>query len=427
MRYDKIVFGCLMLAGVLAGCSQYDFNQEYAKEMKDLLPDFDMYNVEVAKMDFGREAAGKTAHVYSQDGVNVMNVFLDENGRFEGRFRGEVRNGSKWRTTVDEGPVGSGKRKVAMMPQHGYYIFEDIWTMKKGDFDLNDVIVEYSYSDSIVMEGGRRYLEELVIDIKPRHSGTEHVDGFALQLPEFITTLRDADRITSIRVNGGEDLKNKSSLWRKISPSNSDMNGAKINTKKLDDRFTYEFFKDIHDVPAGTAYRLVVTFDTSKEKCVTPEEWNEMCHPAGALADRKNAYKYRWDYNPFITVHDISVGSVLDSADDAVYIEVHLPFYPFTESGIPSAAQAGSQAYSNDWHLWYVCAVGAGSTGNLAEVKWFYPFALDVPYSDAFRPCMEGMKISNCYAGFTNWMRKIGANENWFTFPYANHVQPFNK
>lgn len=434
MRLTKSIIACTIAITALCGCNQYEYKPEYVQDLKSKLPDFSMHYVENINVNFGASNAGAIVHFTPEEkGIETeTNIFLDENGCFKGKFLSPKVNGKGWIRELVEpampGTTKSWKRTIAMNPQHGFYAFEDGWSTTESDFDLNDVIVEYCYSDSIVQEYDaskgklRTYLDQLVINIKPRHMGTDRRDGFSLQLPEQITTLYRQGKVKSIRVNGGAEMKDEQAYWKSLSKSNSDITGNLIDISSFEARFTYEFFHNILDEREGNSYTLIVQFETQEGKAITPKEWNSLCHPEGATDNRMNEYMMRWNYNPYITVYNLSLENI--DNDGCANTEVHLPLYPVTEDGIPLAGGPGNAQQTQDWSLWYISATNAGVNGSISAETTYYPYALNIPYDKVFLPSREGMKIINSYSSFILWL-KGGGNTDWYRSPYAQLVQPF--
>lgn len=426
----KVMMACALACIGLTACDQYKYNPSYAGGIKTELPDFSLHFIDEATIDFGKEKAGALVHIRAdvEGSENVMNVFLDENGRFSGRFLAGRTNGNGNRKDIEEAPAktASWKRTATLNPQHGYYCFEDTWNTHASDFDMNDVIVEYAYDDIAIQEYDaatqrtRCYMDRLVVNIKPRHCGTDDADGFCLQLPEQVTTLQNQGKIKSIRMNGGDDLKDRG-YWKRLSESSTDLYGNLLNTKAMQPRFTYEFFRDIKRQTENDSYSLVIELVTEEGKSISPEEWCQLWHPEGASAYRMNDYKMRWGYNPYIIVHSRSLE--VSSGNGSTSLEIHLPLYPVTESGMPLAGGNGNNGQTKDWGLWFVSAVNAGEGGSVESSVTFYPYALDIPYDARFLPSREGMKIVNSYALFSTWIK--GGSPDWYTRPYNLHVQPF--
>lgn len=313
---------------------------------------------------------------------------------------------------------------------HGYYLFEDIWS-SGGDYDMNDVIVEYKYTENLrnittytketntgngstttTTTSSETYLDNVTISIVPRHCGATYQDGFSLQLPEYFSINRD--NIESIQVNGGDNLLNRN-YWKNLNASNTDINGNTIDLSTFAPRFTYEFFTDIKEQEESKGYVMIVRF---KDKAVTSDMWEATKHH-GASADE---HRLRWNYNPYLKVYDLSLPGFSTNTGNSI-LEIHLPLYPYTSEGIPTAGGASSGTGTFDWNLWFVAAVSAGVDGNLQGSSAFYPFAMDIPYYEGFYPSREMTRISDSYPQFFRW--QFGGSSDWYKHRAPNRTQPF--
>ena len=322
---------------------------------------------------------------------------------------------------------------VSSTKTRGYYTFEDIWS-SGGDYDMNDVIVEYSTQEDIkkitkyttstntwngqtttTITDTKVFMDKVTITILPRHCGATYEDGFSMQLPETFSTFRS--RIKSITLNGAPLSKDDSRYWRTLARQNSNLDGTLIDISSCQPRFTYEFFHDIRNQQEGKGYTLVIQFD--EDNIVTKDEWD--ANRYSKLTDTKaalNENRLKYYYNPYITVYTLSPGT-----GKSMEIEVHLPLYPFTQNGIPSAGQASESDAS--WNLWFVSASTAGQTGSVSNGGPYYPFAMDIPYSPEFYPCRECIKISEAYPRFLQWQLDGDSKSDWYIHRAPNKTQPF--
>ncbi|MCF0196123.1 MAG: LruC domain-containing protein, partial [Bacteroidaceae bacterium] len=319
---------------------------------------------------------------------------------------------------------------------HGYYCYEDIWS-SGGDYDMNDVIVEYTYSEDIVkvvnyktttstMTGSstttetssRTYLDKVTVSIMPKHCGGIYQDGFSIQFPETFSTFKD--RIKSITVNGTPLNKDEQQYWRPLSRYNSDLYGNIINVADYPARLNYMFFDDIRQQKEGKGYNMVIQFNDEEGKCVTKSEWESNRYSSKTDAkEALNENRLRYFYNAYITVYNLSLAE--GSANEC---EVHLPLYPFTENGIPNGAAGGQDNQS--WNLWFVSASKAGVTGSAATGGPYYPFAMDIPYYEGFYPSRETTKISDAYPRFLEWQIDGSDKSDWYKYRAKNKTQPFS-
>lgn len=315
--------------------------------------------------------------------------------------------------------------------KHGYYLFEDIWS-SGGDYDMNDVIVEYNYLENIKQyvtyktttntgsgsttteTTSEAYIDNVTITINPKHCGATYTDGFALQLPEYFTNL--GNDIESVTVNGGANLWTDQKYFQKLNASNTDTEGRVIVRSNFAPRFTYEFFHDAKNEIEGKGYVMKITF---KNKTVTQQTWETNKHVDASVNDKR----LRWDYNPYLNVYDLSLLGFATNTGNSI-LEIHLPLYPYTEAGIPTAGGASSGTNSYDWNLWFVAAKNAGVGGSLTSATEFYPFAMDIPYDKEFYPSREMLRIDEAYPDFPTYNGKNSVDD-WYKHRAKNKTQPF--
>ena len=345
---------------------------------------------------------------------------------------GAIFNPERPEITQDGSTVSTSSTKT-----HGYYAFEDIWS-SGGDYDMNDVIVEYTYMEDVKQVTNYKtitntktgqtttevtaqyaYIDKATINIMPRHCGATYKDGFALQLPETFSTFRS--KIKSITVNGTPLNKDNGTYWRTLAPQNSNLDGTLIDISSCQPRFTYLFFDNIRAQQEGKGYSMVIQFEDSESGCIRKAQWE--ANRYSQLTDAKaalNENRLKYFYNPYIVVYNLSV----TEGGQAGELEVHLPLYPFTLNGIPSAGQASITDHS--WNLWFVSAETAGQTGNLAQGGPYYPFAMDIPYYEGFYPSREETKISVAYPRFLQWQMEGNSKSDWYKYRAPHKTQPFS-
>lgn len=238
----------------------------------------------------------------------------------------------------------------------GYIAFEDQWP-NLGDYDLNDVVVKYESTITLLQKAG----EEDVY-------ATEINDVFSL-------------------VHTGADLQNKFSY--KMELTQADI--AEITISDSNSSYSYDTDgKLIIDLcpnvkEAITPYALLAPADYAVYNiCIKLNE--------GRLA-QADLVQYAAPYNPFI----IPVGDK----------EVHLPFYAPTNRA--DISFFGTQYDKSDIakKVFYV----SGDDNN-------YPFAIHLSGVDEFVIPTERISIDNTYPQYTNWVESnFQTNKDWYLHP----------
>ena len=248
----------------------------------------------------------------------------------------------------------------------GVLAFEDNWPFK-GDYDLNDVVVNYTSETTYVQETkdgepiGPIIISNLDDKITLAHSGANYRNAFAYKInmaPSLVDriTIDNADYAPVADGNG---------FIVKI----SDDIHADLNTVKLSDT---EY--------SCTPKTFSVQVFFKEDNGTTQTDFNN---------NKLNA-----PYNPYITTPNAGA-------------EVHLPHYPPTSNADVNLFGTGDDR-SVPGQLWYV---GPSNTP--------YPFAVHLYNQDGFLKIpVETKSIDYTYPKYTNWVNSLFTEDlDWFEHP----------
>ncbi|NDV81431.1 LruC domain-containing protein [Bacteroides sp. 51] len=251
----------------------------------------------------------------------------------------------------------------------GFLAFEDSWPYKR-DYDLNDVVVNYSSKTTFRQktEDGVPVTDVLLQTIEDKitlvHSGGDFTSGFAYKVninPSLVEKIT-IDDVPYTRVSDG--------------------NGFII---KICDNVAHEV-----QVNKPSAHVYISTPKTFDVKIVFKEE-------NSVNQDYFSNNKLGAPYNPYII-----------PINEYGKVEVHLPFYPPTDGANITHlfGTVDDKSIPGD-KIWYV-----GSTDNP------YPFAVHLFNADYFKLPVEAKTIDYTYPRFTDWVEsKFAEWQNWFEYP----------
>lgn len=239
----------------------------------------------------------------------------------------------------------------------GALVFEDMWPLK-GDYDLNDVVVNY-YSK--VTTDVNNNVIELADEFTVVNDGALFTNGFGYELgmsPEAIESITiNRQGVTSSFKTDAKGLE-------------ENQNGKSVI-----------MLLDNHKEAKGKKITVVVKVKSS----------------AGIKLGTGVMYP---PYNPFIVAE-----SNMNKGKDRK--EVHLPK---TYRPTSLAGKLGQEDDASTSSVWYV---------SVAEPDGIqYPFALNIPFDSTYKkfvPSTEGRIISIDYPKFTDWVKSNGINnKNWY-------------
>lgn len=241
----------------------------------------------------------------------------------------------------------------------GVLAFEDNWP-RLGDYDLNDVIVEYTSEITYVQK-------------------TED------KVPVGdVTVSRTIDKFSI--VNDGADYHNGFSYkvgFNKSNVSSLRINGEDYSPEVDGDGFIIDLCEDVKVGALPKMYNVVTTYRPG----INAEEFNEFAYGKAP-------------YNPFITVQNPTI--------NAKCIEVHLPFHaPTNRADMDLFGKFNDNSdIAND--VYYAVAKGV-----------YYPFALHLGGVDHFTTPVETKPIDYTYPRYTNWVNNgCGVVESdWYLYP----------
>ncbi|MDO4164127.1 MAG: LruC domain-containing protein [Bacteroides sp.] len=297
----------------------------------------------------------------------------------------------------------------------GTYAFEDVW-LDGGDYDMNDVVVEYSRKSIITCHNELRALGETY---KVVHNGATYEDGFGVTLPY------PKSYVKSILVNGKE-----------VSSTDGDIDSYKGTAPRWEgsassDYITLVLFdniKDLGDLASSTSSTFDVTiyFNSIGSADSTYTAFSGKYDTGSYVDTDGNIVEYqipiyenattsratypstdltaRNGYNPFVIVYSLNAGT------EGKRCEVHLPKKDATSLGC---------SYSGDdaWNMWYVGRLKADGDRQ-------YPFAIDIPVScnpsdsKFYKVAAEKTVITEAYTGFAGWTDSEGSTgADWYLNP----------
>lgn len=101
------------------------------------------------------------------------------------------------RPSTDPGEGGGGEKPDAVENRSGTLAFEDIWP-SGGDYDMNDVIVEYTRS---VFFNTRNMVTKIIDKFNPVHDGAAFKNAFAYQI--------DSGQYGTVSLDGGDSFEER--------------------------------------------------------------------------------------------------------------------------------------------------------------------------------------------------------------------------
>ncbi len=257
----------------------------------------------------------------------------------------------------------------------GFLAFEDLWPLK-GDYDMNDVGVEYACK---VFFNADNTIIRIEDKFTPIRKGCSHRDGFGYQYnvaPDAIAS------VTMSRLALGDPAP-----VPYVSPYAVDSKGLEAGQT---DKATFMIFDDVASEVNGPTFDYVGNQQSAKYKYIV-----DVVFSNPSLTMNEVGYP---PYNPFISI---------DHRDgDSRRREVHLPEYRPTMKALADGADwFGKYDDRSDVNnnLWYV-----------SEEQ--FPFALDLWI---FSYPAERVRIDDYYPRFANWARTNGTQDwNW----YYDHI-----
>lgn len=242
----------------------------------------------------------------------------------------------------------------------GAIAFEDLWP-KKGDYDMNDVIVNY---ESSITTDDKNNIQKIVDKFTTVYDGADYVNGFGYELgiPQNMIGSVEVDR-------------------QGVAAS------YETNAKGLE---SSEVEKSV-----------VMLYDNHKQAINKPITVTTTI--AEGKAFKTDYMSYMPPYNPFIIAKS-------NENKGQGRLEVHLPkmYKPTSLAG-----GLGTEDDRSTANCWYVSNPDADGIQ--------YPFAIAIAFTDdytSFTPAAETVKISAFYTQFTDWV-KTGGNKNkdWYKYP----------
>lgn len=240
----------------------------------------------------------------------------------------------------------------------GILAFEDFWP-EQGDYDLNDVIVEYNSTltylyqvkkeDGKIVEEGEVYLKKLNDTFTILNDGADYTNSFSYKMDV------NPSYIKSIKIDGQDYIPVK------------DGSG-----------FIVDICTSVKGLRLPKEYKVEIEFEYGK---ITQNEFAKLAAP----------------YNPFI----LPVDSKYENA------EIHLPNYRPTNR-VNTKLFGTAHDHSDQKTLWYV-----GGKDNL------YPFAIHLAEPKGkFKTPTEKARISESYDKYIIWVESgMKEEKDWYLYP----------
>lgn len=251
--------------------------------------------------------------------------------------------------------IPPGKDIVTTVNRKGILAFEDNWP-KKGDYDLNDVVVKYTSATQIFCKAGTdaSFIYRTEDTFSLIHNGGVHPNKFGIKVNV------DPVHIYNMTVDGEPYIPNKDSF---------DGTGFIIELcDNIQDIKSLERYKE--DVPPYD-YNIEIIF---KEGEVSEAQWESVCAP----------------YNPYITPKPNT--------------EVHLPFYSPTDKADMTLFGTEHDKSDVDKKMYYVSG---------EDTK--YPFAIHLSGAETFKLPKEEKNISTTYPDYDKWVQSNGTSyKDWY-------------
>ncbi len=303
--------------------------------------------------------------------VNPIAAFTNKNSIYSAPITNDNDNDGV-PNSVDEFPSDSQRASSVWYPSKTGWntlAYEDMWP-STGDYDMNDLVVNYRYRQILRADGT---IKEIEVLYQLTATGAGQHDGFALELTgiPFATQLDYA----TLKINGATASN--------ISPIQSVLGNTNI----------YQVFRIFGD--AYVSFGLSST-DSRKVNTVkggvTKPAITYQLNVAFKDTLTKSLFTYTPPYNPFLFKSN-SVGE-----------EVHLPGYPPT-----SGADKSRFNTSDD---------DSGVKGYYLS-KLGHPWALNIP--SAWKWPEEAIDIQRAYPDFKAWAESGGVQKPaWYLTPSTN-------
>jgi len=253
-------------------------------------------------------------------------------------------------------PIPDVEDTETTVTKNGILAFEDNWPAK-GDYDLNDVVVRYNSTATLICKAGEdvAYLKKLEDTFSLLHNGGVHPNKFGFKVDI------DPSDVESITING--------STYNLVEDTFDGKKGFIVNLcDNIQDIASLERYKE--DVPPYD-YTIEITF---KEGEVSESQWEAACAP----------------YNPYITPKPNT--------------EVHLPFYSPTSQANMNLFGTDHDKSDAEKKIYYV----SGETTK-------YPFAIHLSGVETFKLPKEEKNISTTYPDYDKWVESNGTNyKDWY-------------
>ena len=255
--------------------------------------------------------------------------------------------------TIDPEPKPDPDPIVTYDSSLGVVAFEDNWP-RKGDYDLNDVVVKYSSSVKLVKKANETQV--YATDIEDRftliHTGADFKNGFSYKLPY---SLGD---IESIEIDDAD------------ASYSSDGDGVIIDLCKD----VTAFIAAYKDPATPKHFNVRIKLKANR---ITQDAYNQNPAP----------------YNPFIS--------------PAAGVEVHLPYYKPTSRAFPLLFGTEDDRSDSSKGLYYV----SGENVN-------YPFAIHLSGIEEFVIPTETKSIDITYPEYTKWVESgFERYLDWYSKP----------
>lgn len=264
---------------------------------------------------------------------------------------------------IPEVPEEPEKDIVKEEIYRGTLAFEDLWP-RQGDYDLNDVVVKYKSTATIVVKANEDY------------------DSYGR-----VTKLKDEFSL----VWAGANLHN--AFGYQMNLLHSDVKSLKV-TRGTEEEVATAWDKALDKVTVMLTEDVLNEIGKSTGKAV--DYTTEVELTDGILVKDFNKEQSHAPYNPFI----VSQGGL-----SANRVEVHLPMYaPTAKNNMELLGTADDRSEANV-NRYYVS-------------EQMFPFALHIYGDNNFINKEESVRIDLTYPKYKNWVEKNGKEDaDWYKFP----------
>lgn len=265
----------------------------------------------------------------------------------------------------------------------GTYLFEDILDGNNTDFDMNDVVIEYTRKYTLTYDAtnsNTAHLTNVKETYKVINDGATYLDAFVVKTP-FATSDIKKVIVKAYKEDGTTEFDNQE--WTSFSSGENTFATSASSYQKpgyevgIDGILSYVLFDDINKIAMNVVYTFEIQFKDGGISGGTVAEDTE-----NNKYNLSNRTYSRSSYDPFVVVRDHP------GANNRC--EIHTPGKSFT-------------AYGEDIFKNGAKAEGINNYWNVAKFdNKCLPFALDIT-ATGFKVCENTIPINTVYSKFNSW------------------------